>query len=129
VLSILNDLQPLTGNGRYVFPSELRQGGHVSDMTINKALKLMGYNTSETHCTHGFRSSARTMLDEVLGFVEWIEQQLSHAVKDSLGRAYNRTKHLEQRKDMMQKWADYLDVLKVQTSGGNIIAGTFNKKA
>lgn len=130
VIAILSDLRPLTGKGRYVFPSELRQGGHVSDMTINKALKLMGYNTSETHCAHGFRSSARTMLDEVLGFrVEWIEQQLAHAVKDSLGRAYNRTKHLEQRKDMMQQWADYLDVLKLQAKGGNVIAGTFNKHA
>lgn len=61
---------------------------------------------------HGFRAMARTMLDEVLHYpVEWIEHQLAHAVKDPLGRAYNRTKHLPQRKMMMQDWADYLDWL------------------
>lgn len=56
---------------------------------------------------------ARTLLDEVLNErVELIEHQLAHAVKDSLGRAYNRTKHLPQRKEMMQRWADYLDGLR-----------------
>ena len=63
---------------------------------------------------HGFRAMARTILDEVLGErVELIEHQLAHAVKDSLGRAYNRTKHLPQRREMMQRWADYLDGLSV----------------
>jgi integrase len=61
---------------------------------------------------HGFRAMARTILDEVLGErIELIEHQLAHAVRDSLGRAYNRTKHLSQRKEMMQRWADYLDGL------------------
>jgi len=62
---------------------------------------------------HGFRASARTMLDEVLGVrVELIEHQLAHAVRDPLGRAYNRTAHLAERRKMMQKWADYCDGLK-----------------
>ena len=62
---------------------------------------------------HGFRAMARTILDEVLGFrVDLIEHQLAHAVKDPNGRAYNRTAHLPARKEMMQKWADYLDKLK-----------------
>lgn len=112
-IGILQELQPLTGNGQYVFPSERRQGGHASAGTINKALQIMGYDTGATHCAHGFRSTARTILDEVLGFrVEWIEHQLAHAVRDALGRAYNRTTHLPQRKEMMQRWADYLDVLR-----------------
>ena len=56
---------------------------------------------------------ARTVLDEVLGFrVDFIEHQLAHAVKDPNGRAYNRTAHLPERKNMMQAWADYLDSLK-----------------
>ncbi len=62
---------------------------------------------------HGFRATARTILDEVLGFrVDWIEHQLAHAVKDANGRAYNRTAHLPERRKMMQAWADYLDGLK-----------------
>jgi integrase len=63
---------------------------------------------------HGFRATARTILDEVLGFrVDYIEQQLAHAVKDTNGRAYNRTKHLPERMKMMQAWADYLDTLRL----------------
>jgi len=68
---------------------------------------------------HGFRAMARTILDEVLHErVELIEHQLAHAVKDSLGRAYNRTTHLPQRREMMQRWADYLDVLRHQGNSG-----------
>ena len=64
---------------------------------------------------HGFRAMARTILDEELGFrPDIIEHQLAHTVKDPLGRAYNRTSHLEERKKMMQAWADYLDTLKAQ---------------
>ena len=62
---------------------------------------------------HGFRAVARTLLDEVLGFrADFIEHQLAHAVKDPHGRAYNRTTFLEERRKMMQAWADYLDRLK-----------------
>ena len=62
---------------------------------------------------HGFRAMARTILDEVLGVrPDFIEHQLAHTVRDPLGRAYNRTTHLTERRDMMQRWADYLDGLK-----------------
>jgi integrase len=65
---------------------------------------------------HGFRATARTILDEVLHFrVDLIEHQLGHAVKDPNGRAYNRTSFLPERIGMMQKWADYLDSLKTGT--------------
>lgn len=71
---------------------------------------------------------ARTLLDEVLGYrVDWIEHQLAHAVKDANGRAYNRTSHLEGRAKMMQGWADYLDALKAQAQGGNVVVGQFQK--
>lgn len=75
---------------------------------------------------HGFRASARTLLEEQLEVpIEWIEQQLAHAVKDPLGRAYNRTKHLEKRRVMMQQWADYLDDLKQQAKSTNVVTGAF----
>ena len=71
----------------------------------------MGY-TNNQMTPHGFRAMARTLLDEELHFrVEYIEQQLSHEVRDMHGRAYNRTQHLKERQVMMQRWADYLDEL------------------
>ena len=110
---ILRSLQPITGHGRYVFPS-LRTGERpMSENTINSALRAMGY-PKEVHTAHGFRATARTIMDEVLGErVDLIEHQLAHTVKDANGRAYNRTVHLPARRLMMQRWADYLDKLAV----------------
>ena len=84
----------------------------MSENALRVALRTIGYS-NEQMTPHGFRAMARTLLDEVLGFpVDWIEHQLAHAVKDANGRAYNRTKYLEQRRKMMQCWADYLDGLR-----------------
>jgi integrase len=112
-LAILKELHAITGHGKYVFPS-LRTGeAPMSENTINAALRGMGY-AKETHSGHGFRASARTIMDEVLGeLVDLIEHQLAHEVRDANGRAYNRTAHLPARKEMMQRWADYLDKLRV----------------
>jgi integrase len=112
-VELLRSVQPLTGHGRYVFPS-LRTGERpMSENTINAALRGMGY-AKEVHCAHGFRAMARTIMDEVLGErVDLIEHQLAHAVKDANGRAYNRTAHLPARRVMMQTWADYLDKLRI----------------
>ena len=112
-MEILRGIQPITGHGQYVFPS-LRTGERpMSENTINAALRGMGYS-KEVHTAHGFRATARTIMDEVLGErVDLIEHQLAHAVKDPNGRAYNRTAHLPARKLMMQTWADYLDKLRV----------------
>ena len=117
-LEILRSLQPITGHGRYVFPS-LRTGERpMSENTINSALRAMGY-PKEVHTAHGFRATARTIMDEVLGErVDLIEHQLAHTVKDANGRAYNRTVHLPARRVMMQRWADYLDKL---TAGAEVI--------
>jgi len=107
-LEILKELEPLTGNGLYVFPSARGRSRPLSDNGVRTAIRSLGYD-NETMTPHGFRAMARTLLDEVLGFrIEWIEQQLAHQVKDANGRAYNRTKHLKQRAEMMQVWADYL---------------------
>lgn len=84
----------------------------MSDNAILAALRRVGIPKEEM-TGHGFRAMARTILDEVLRFrPDLIEHQLAHAVRDSNGRAYNRTAHLPERKRMMQAWADYLDGLK-----------------
>jgi integrase len=117
-VAILQELRPLTGDGRYVFPSARTTDRPMSDNAILAAMRRMGIGKEEMS-GHGFRAMARTILDEVLGVrVDLIEHQLAHAVKDPNGRAYNRTAHLVERRKMMQLWADYLDKLK---AGAEII--------
>ncbi len=115
-VAILHDLRRLTGHKRFFFPS-IRTFEHcMSEHTINAALRGMGYS-KVAMTAHGFRATARTILDEILGErVDFIEHQLAHAVKDTNGRAYNRTAHLPARKEMMQRWADYLDELRENPS-------------
>lgn len=111
-VAVLTELHPVTGHGRYVFPG-LRTGERpMSDNAVLSALRRMGYANDEM-TGHGFRAMARTMLAERLNVAESvIEAQLAHSVTDALGQAYNRTELLAQRRQMMQSWADYLDVLK-----------------
>jgi integrase len=117
-VAILRELKPATGRGRYVFWSARSSQRPMSDNAILAAMRRMGI-TKEEMSGHGFRAMARTILDEVLGFrPDFIEHQLAHAVRDPNGRAYNRTAHLEERRKMMQAWADYLDRLK---NGADII--------
>jgi integrase len=111
-VSILRELAPLTGRGRYVFPSARTAFRPMSDNAVLAALRRLGIS-KDVMTGHGFRAMARTILDEVLGFpAELIEQQLGHTVRDPLGRAYNRTTRLPERVAMMQRWADYLDEIK-----------------
>lgn len=115
----LRDLQPLTGSSPFVFPSLTAPTQRcMSSNTVRSALRRMGYDNDEM-TAHGFRAMARTMAAERLGVAsEVIEAQLAHAVSDPLGRAYNRTQFLEQRRAFMQEWADYLDRLRV---GGQVV--------
>ena len=111
-LAILEEIRPLTGHGRYVFPGARSNGRPMSDNAILSALRRMGF-AKEEMSGHGFRAMARTILDEVLGVrPDYIEHQLAHAVKDPNGRSYNRTAYLIERRKMMQLWADYLDKIK-----------------
>lgn len=113
VIDALREIQPLTGHSRYVFTGARSDTRPMSENTVNGALKRLGVDTQTELTGHGFRAMARTVLEEVHNFrPEIIELQLAHAVRDPLGRAYNRTKHLETRKKMMQVWADYLDELR-----------------
>ena len=108
----LKDIHHLTGAGRFVFPSPRTPKRPMSNNGVLSALRRMGFEKDEMS-GHGFRAMARTILDEVLQIrPDYIEHQLAHAVRDPLGRAYNRTTHLPERKKMMQTWADYLDGLK-----------------
>jgi len=111
-IEILKKLHTLTGSGQYVFPSERSSKRPMSENAILVALRIMGYPKEEMS-GHGFRAMARTILDEELQVrPDFIEHQLAHAVRDPNGRAYNRTAHLNERRKMMQQWADYLDGLK-----------------
>lgn len=111
-VELLRELHALTGHrgpAGLVFPGERGQGRPLSENGVRTALRTMGY-ANEVHTPHGFRATARTILDEILGErVEVIEAQLAHTVRDPLGRAYNRTTFLSERTLMMQRWADYLD--------------------
>ncbi len=112
VVELLEDVQPYARKSQYVFPSVRSIQKPISENTINAALRNLGFD-GEMMTAHGFRAMARTLLDEVLGFrPDFIEHQLAHAVRDPLGRAYNRTTHLGERKKMMQAWANYLDELR-----------------
>lgn len=118
-VAILRDLHPLTGAGRYVFPSARDDGRPMSDNAILAALRRMGFPKDEV-TGHGFRATARTLAHEKLGVApEVIEAQLAHTVPDALGRAYNRTQFAPQRRDLMLKWADYLDRLR---EGAQVVA-------
>lgn len=115
-LVILRHMESLKKNSHFVFPSARGASRPLSENGVRTALRSMGYD-NQTITPHGFRATARTILDEHLSYrPDFIEHQLAHTVKDPNGRAYNRTKYLPQRKEMMQKWADYLDELKSNIS-------------
>ena len=113
-LTALKEMRPLSGHGRYVFPSLLTGERPMSDNTVNSALRRMGYTNSEM-TAHGFRATARTLMVERLPGVsaDVIEAQLAHGKSGPLGSAYDRAEFMEQRRKMMLEWAAYLDKLRV----------------
>lgn len=112
-LAVLDELRPLTGHGRYVFPSMLSSDRCMSDGTVNSALRRLGYSKVEA-TAHGFRAMARTLMVEQLPGVQpdVIEAQLAHGKSGPLGAAYDRAEFLAQRRKIMALWADYLDTLR-----------------
>ena len=109
----LSTLRPLTGAGLYCFPNQRSRGRPISNVTMNAAMRRMGFGPDEM-TAHGFRSTARTIIAERLPEIdpEWIETQLAHGKAGPLGAAYDRAQYLAQRRSMMQTWADYLDTLR-----------------
>ncbi|MDM8329947.1 integrase arm-type DNA-binding domain-containing protein [Desulfovibrio piger] len=117
VIDILKKLHVGTGNGELLFPNMRNYQNHISEVTMIGALRRMGYTPQEMSI-HGFRATARTLLEEVLKErYDLIEHQLAHTVRDPNGRAYNRTQHLDERRRMMTRWANYLDSLKAAAAG------------
>jgi len=121
-VAVIKDMQPLTGHGKFVFPSLITGERPLSENTVNTALRRMGYGKEEMSA-HGFRSMARTIMAERLpGIpVDVIEAQLAHGKSGPLGMAYDRAEYMQQRRQMMQTWADYLEQLR---TGAKVIAMT-----
>ena len=118
-IEILKDIQPLTGAGKYVFAGAYDLNRPMSENTVNKALRTLGYDTKTQMTGHGFRSMASTLLNEQGYNRDAIEMQLAHSENDSVRGAYNRAQYLPERIKMMQSWSDYLMGLK---NGADVIA-------
>jgi integrase len=110
-LDVLRALRPLTGHGAFLFPSIRTSARPMSDVTVNAALRSMGYEKAEM-TGHGFRAMASSLLAEQGWSVDAIERQLAHVEGNKVRAAYHRSEHLEERRRMMQAWADYLDQLR-----------------
>ncbi len=119
-LEVLEELRPLTGRSRFLFPNQSKPLACMSENTVLFALYRMGYKPGEnsTPATgHGFRATASTILNEQGWNPDAIERQLAHVEKNKVRGAYNRAQYLEERRRMMQGWADYLDAL---AAGGSV---------
>lgn len=111
-VNILGEQHKINGHTEYVFFSQTAKKHQIiSDATANKRLKDLGYK--DIHCAHGFRATAKTILQEQLKYpLVLVEMALGHTTKDPNGAAYGRFEYIDDRAEMMQKWADYLDALR-----------------
>lgn len=116
-LAVLEEVKPLTGAGRYVFPGERTASRPMSENTVNAALRRLGYSRDEL-TGHGFRSMASTLLNEQGWNRDAIERQLAHAERNNVRAAYNFAEFLPERRKMMQAWAIFLDSLR---EGGKVV--------
>ncbi|MDL2267515.1 tyrosine-type recombinase/integrase [Desulfovibrio sp. OttesenSCG-928-G15] len=116
-LTVLKDIYPLTGKGRYVFPSPRGRNRPLSENGVLTALRNMGYSKEEM-TAHGFRSMASSLLNELGHKPDVIEAQLAHKGYDKIRAVYNRAEYMQERRQLMQAWADYLDELRAAASGG-----------
>jgi integrase len=114
-VTVLRDLKALTGKRRYCFPSLRTASQPMSENTINAALRRLGYD-KHTMTGHGFRALASTRLNELGWSPDVIERQLAHAERNKVKAAYNRAQYMDDRRKMMQSWADYLDGLRADTT-------------
>lgn len=122
VLTLLDELKPLTGHGRYVFPSFHTLRRPMSENTVNTALRRLGYAQDEM-TAHGFRAMAATLLNEMsIWNADAIERQLAHMENNGVRRAYTRGEYWEERVRMMQHWSDYLEQLR---DGAKVIRAKF----
>jgi integrase len=124
VLSLLEELRPMSGDGQFLFPSLRSPSRSITDNTLNAALRRLGYSKDEV-TAHGFRATASTLLNEMSKWhPDAIERQLAHVEGNKVRRAYARGDHWAERIKMMQYWSDYLDALR---SGAKILKGNFKR--
>lgn len=129
-IQILENLKPFTEKSCFVFPSARSYQKPISPNTLRAAYITLGIDTKNEMTSHGWRATARTVLEEVLKYPEnFIENQLAHSKHDANGSAYNRTKFLDDRRIMLQAWADYLDGLKEPNADLAALASKYNYKA
>lgn len=133
-LVVLENLKPVTGQYELLFPSERNRLESMSDNTLRFAVFRMGYdgNTEgKSKCVpHGFRATASSILNETGFNPDAIERQLAHMERNGVRAAYtHHARYLEERHQMLQWWADYLDELRLRGFGGNVLAGTFGSSA
>ncbi|CAN6960999.1 tyrosine-type recombinase/integrase [Psychrobacter pacificensis] len=126
-VAILSEQQKINGHTEYVFFSQTAKKHQIiSDATANKRLKDLGYK--DIHCAHGFRATAKTILQEQLKYpLVLVEMALGHTTKDPNGTAYGRFEYIDDRSNMMQKWADYLDALREGRDTAEFRADAQNK--
>ncbi|CAA6816755.1 MAG: Integrase family protein [uncultured Thiotrichaceae bacterium] len=122
-LVILENIRQYTGMGKFIFPSPRGNSRALSNNALRTALRNMGY-TNEQMTAHGFRGVASTLLNEQGFRTKIIEAQLAHKLKSSVEASYNHAEYLDERRDMLNQWGDYLESLKV---GAEIVP--FKQKA
>lgn len=113
-LHLLDENRQLNGDAKYIFPSLLSGSRTISENTMNTALRRLGFSKDEM-CSHGFRTIASTRLNELGWNADWVEAQLAHRERNQVRAAYNQAQYLDDRRKMMQGWADYLDMLRTRS--------------
>jgi integrase len=113
--ALIAELRTITGSGRWMFPNTRRPYEMMSATTVNRALEHMGYGSAEL-TGHDFRATASTLLHEMGYNDDWIELQLAHVDKNKTRAAYNHARYINERRQMMQDWADFIDTLRPQSA-------------
>ncbi|EML6581566.1 tyrosine-type recombinase/integrase [Klebsiella aerogenes] len=123
-LEIIEKIRAMTGNFHLMFPGRNDPSKTMSEASINQVFKRIGYTGRVTG--HGFRHTMSTVLHEQGYNTAWIETQLAHLDKNAIRGTYNHAQYLDGRREMLQWYADYMDSLE---NGGNVMHGTFNRRA
>lgn len=121
-MNILEQLQPISGQGQFVFPGRIKSSQPMSEMALNVLIRRIGYAGRVTG--HGFRHTMSTILHEQGYNTAWIETQLAHVDKNSIRGTYNHAQYIDGRREMLQWYADYMDALE---NGDNVVHGNFKR--
>src|SRR5690606_1471249 len=123
-LAIIEQIRAMTGQFPLLFPGRNDPSKTMSEASINQVFKRIGYTGRVTG--HGFRHTMSTVLHEQGYNTAWIETQLAHVDKNAIRGTYNHAQYLDGRREMLQWYADYMASLE---KGGNVVHGTFNRRA